>query len=581
MQCNQIDVLKISDVPFPNSGCCSINHFAAAASAPMESDIPEFTVCYRMLIDSYNDELFIPFGAVDGNGKIWYILDRMCWKCGRGSEGYQGGLLYLTRNIPGGGLVNKGLPIYHQYNMARDIAISKWTHICFSYSTINHNVHLYQDGIKVFNFTYGDEKEDPLSSSFFEHIRIGANMRGLLTDVQVYNKYFNEDKIISWTTSCPGSEGEIFNWDRTKLNTKETIGKNVTFVTMDSSEVCPDPGKLVTMQQPRISASGTDRRRFQPPPRNRTSYASDVLEYITGADAKTFSDVEDRCFRMNGELFTLPQNKVDEDIMNEVLWTYLMKKTSNDEKRVYEHTSIPTPVAARTGTGKFSDNSRQQTYPPKGKIDLFHPWTGEALHDYRGDLIWPQTGTYYKYPQLCFLCFGQRKKPLEDFWNNRTKSICAQEQCTTLRFEPYICVFTDEPALTVRGLCKDAVMDTQYKFADHEKFADDLEQVGWTYWYEEYREFVGPKGWIISRNRKDLKWRMTHYYYTELSLIMLDSDALPVGRHKWLVENNVCKEGETSTEILQLSSCAEEQFTCDDGKCLQMSQRCNNIEVGT
>ena len=64
---NQIDVLKISDVPFPTSGCCSIQHYAAAASAPMDTDIPEFSVCYRMLIDSYNDELLSSFGAdIDG-----------------------------------------------------------------------------------------------------------------------------------------------------------------------------------------------------------------------------------------------------------------------------------------------------------------------------------------------------------------------------------------------------------------------------------------------------------------------------------------------------------------------------------
>ena len=166
-------------------------------------------------------------------------------------------------------------------------------------------------------------------------------------------------------------------------------------------------------------------------------------------------------------------------------------------------------------------------------------------------------------------------------WRAHKDPICPNEKCTVTFERGFICMFPNEPAFTVRGLCKDAVMDTQYKFADHEKFADDLEQVGWKYWYEEYRKFVGPKGWIISRNRTDLKWRMTHYYYTELSLTMLDSDALPVGRHKWLVENNVCKEGETSTEILQLSGCKEEQFTCDDGKCLQMSQRCNNIEVGS
>jgi hypothetical protein len=30
-----------------------------------------------------------------------------------------------------------------------------------------------------------------------------------------------------------------------------------------------------------------------------------------------------------------------------------------------------------------------------------------------------------------------------------------------------ICVFKSEPIFTLRGICKDATMDTQYKFADH------------------------------------------------------------------------------------------------------------------
>ena len=88
-----------------------------------------------------------------------------------------------------------------------------------------------------------------------------------------------------------------------------------------------------------------------------------------------------------------------------------------------------------------------------------------------------------------------------------------------------------------------------------------------------------PKGWVISRNKTDARWRMSHYYYTDLTLTMLDADALPVGRHKWLVENNVCNEGLTSPEELLISGCDDTQFTCDDGKCLDISQRCNNVEV--
>ena len=60
---------------------------------------------------------------------------------------------------------------------------------------------------------------------------------------------------------------------------------------------------------------------------------------------------------------------------------------------------------------------------------------------------------------------------------------------------------------------------------------------------------------------------------------MVTKNRLPFGRHKWKIENNVCTEGETSFAILQLSGCDDGEFTCDDGKCLDISQRCNNIEV--
>ena len=169
-----------------------------------------------------------------------------CWKCGRGSEGYQGGLLgFPTKTFLGVG-VDWRFPLGHQYNLARDIAISKWTHICDSYSTETHLVHMYQDRLKVFNFTYGEEKEDPLPPTTFDLMRIAANMRGLFTDLQIYNRFFKEDDMVTWTSSCPRTKGEIFHWDRTTVNTGQSTEKNVTFIKMDLSKVCPDPSKPLT-----------------------------------------------------------------------------------------------------------------------------------------------------------------------------------------------------------------------------------------------------------------------------------------------------------------------------------------------
>ena len=117
-------------------------------------------------------------------------------------------------------------------------------------------------------------------------------------------------------------------------------------------------------------------------------------------------------------------------------------------------------------------------------------------------------------------------------------------------------------------------MDKQYKLAEHRPGS-----IGYYAKKKFTRDYVGPKGWIISKNNEEKRWKMTHYHYTELSLTILDQDSLPLGRHKWLVENDVCNEGKTSTQVLQLSACAEGQYTCHDGMCIDISKRCNNIEV--
>ena len=136
--------------------------------------------------------------------------------------------------------------------------------------------------------------------------------------------------------------------------------------------------------------------------------------------------------------------------MNRILWAYNLKKTSNDEEKAIESSSTWIFIAARTGLFdnedvemKFqnkglSSNSRQQTYPPNGKLELFQSWTGEPLHQYRGDLVLPQTMSYYKYPQFCLFCLGPRKKPGKG-WDDRIKTTCTADTCPTLAPSPYLC----------------------------------------------------------------------------------------------------------------------------------------------
>ena len=188
--------------------------------------------------------------------------------------------------------------------------------------------------------------------------------------------------------------------------------------------------------------------------------------------------------------------------------------------------------------------------------------------------------TIYSPMQFCISCLSPLLEPPEDhdFFSIKNPS-CLLETCDYKRTDQIPCVFNNEPNFSVRGLCEDAVMDIHYKFLDH-KPMNQSENLGMADWgYDNTRGYVGPKGWTISRSPGDKLWRMEHISYEELSLTMLDMDALPVGRHQWRIENNVCNQGETSIETLLISGCQEDQYTCDDGKCLNINQRCNNIEV--
>ena len=52
-------------------------------------------------------------------------------------------------------------------------------------------------------------------------------------------------------------------------------------------------------------------------------------------------------------------------------------------------------------------------------------------------------------------------------WREHKESICPNMRCTVVLGMSFICMFSQEPTFSVRGLCKDAVMDSQYKLADH------------------------------------------------------------------------------------------------------------------
>ena len=53
-----------------------------------------------------------------------------------------------------------------------------------------------------------------------------------------------------------------------------------------------------------------------------------------------------------------------------------------------------------------------------------------------------------------------------------------------------------------------------------------------------------------------------------------------LGKHEWTISNDVyeCGKGKPYTTMIKLTGCNPEgEFTCDDGQCIEMKRRCDQV----
>ena len=143
-------------------------------------EISEFTVCYRFLLNSYNDGWTRLIRSEKEKSRYVYYEALGNGDTGFEYEGYQALAYMLFRNVTGGGLGNQAHPVYHHTLLPRNVPTSRWLNSCNSYSSSLQKLHLYHDGLKAFSYHYKDEEENSLPANLFEKTEIGTNMRDLL-----------------------------------------------------------------------------------------------------------------------------------------------------------------------------------------------------------------------------------------------------------------------------------------------------------------------------------------------------------------------------------------------------------------
>ena len=128
------------------------------------------------------------------------------------------------------------------------------------------------------------------------------------------------------------------------------------------------------------------------------------------------------------------------------------------------------------------------------------------------------------------------------------------------------CDRTQVPYLRLRGLCSQStIRDTLYQFLTN---STDIERLA----------LVGLHNWI-EFDQKTMQWLLTDTESNVTAVSRAAHISFLLGRHNWTVrgDKGCSEEGREYTTELKMSGCQEGSFTCNDGQCVSMKLRCNQL----
>ena len=129
------------------------------------------------------------------------------------------------------------------------------------------------------------------------------------------------------------------------------------------------------------------------------------------------------------------------------------------------------------------------------------------------------------------------------------------------------CTYPTQPSLRLRGLCRSSLITNQ-----HLSLKQLPENPGNMIIVGQYTTRIGYNDktgqWVLNDTKSEVT---ASSRATKLSYLL--------GKHEWTIsnDNHKCGEGKPYTTILKLTGCAEDEFTCDNGQCIKMERRCDQV----
>ena len=207
----------------------------------------------------------------------------------------------------------------------------------------------------------------------------------------------------------------------------------------------------------------------------------------------------------------------------------------------------------------YFDNGRIRTWIPY-KVPFHAP---EMFHDKtKQPLLWKISEKFYspfylsrRVNRTGYVCgsayFGRMKK-----YENLESDLCTDKKCTGCEISNS---HENTSKLKLRGLCSYSAFDKTYQV-----HYDPDTQI--------YYKGTGKS--IIQFDFEKSYWVLQNVNNPNVTAICkVPFKTLAIGNHDWNISGDKnCKDG---THPLSLTSCNEDEFTCNNGLCINLTQRCD------
>ena len=131
----------------------------------------------------------------------------------------------------------------------------------------------------------------------------------------------------------------------------------------------------------------------------------------------------------------------------------------------------------------------------------------------------------------------------------------------------FACIRKHKPGkyLELKGLCRGTSFDIYYKPINHLVDSRKL-------------TLQGLRHTLITYKNEEEIWILSVRDSNAPGISKASHASFTLGKHKWTLKGDRGrKKGESYVTALKMSGCEEGSFTCNDGRCVSMDQRCNQL----